>query len=67
MPEPWAGPASPLARGLHFRKKIVVVSGDRRELQGALTMIRKLLASAEMGQDLKSVPESGSCFGNTIG
>jgi hypothetical protein len=58
MPAPSAGPGWPPTRALYIRKKMFFVSGDRRQPQGALTMIMKLPVSAEMARDLKFMPES---------
>ena len=62
MPETSAGRGWPPTRTLYFRKKMFVVFGDRREPEGALTMIMKLPVSAEMVQDLYFVRESKGWF-----
>jgi len=62
MPETSAGRGWPPTRALYFRKKMFFVFGDRREPEGALTMIMKLPVSAEMVQDLYFVRESKGWF-----
>lgn len=62
MPETSAGRGWPPTRALYFRKKMFFVFGDRREPEGALTMIMKLPVSAEMVQDLFFVRESKGWF-----
>jgi len=62
MPEKSAGRGWPPTRALYFRKKMFFVFGDRREPEGALTMIMKLPVSAEMVQDLYFVRESKGWF-----
>lgn len=62
MPETSVGPGWPPTRALYFRKKMFFVFGDRKEPEGALTMIMKLPISAEMVQDLYFVRESKGWF-----
>ena len=62
MPETSAGRGWPPTRALYFRRKMFFVFGDRREPEGALTMIMKLPVSAEMVQDLYFVRESKGWF-----
>lgn len=62
MPETSAGRGWPPTRALYFRQKMFFVFGDRREPEGALTMIMKLPVSAEMVQDLYFVRESKGWF-----
>ena len=62
MPETSAGPGWPPTRALYFRKKMFFVFGDRKEPEGALTMIMKLPVSAEMVQVLYFVRESKGWF-----
>jgi hypothetical protein len=62
MPETSAGPGWPPTRALYFRKKMFFVFGDRKEPEGALTMIMKLPVAAEMVQVLYFVRESKGWF-----
>ena len=62
MPETSAGPGWPPTRALYFRKKVFFVFDDRKEPEGALTMIMKLPVSAEMVQVLYFVRESKGWF-----
>ena len=62
MPETSAGPGWPPTRALYFRKKMFFVFDDRKEPEGALTMIMKLPVSAEMVQVLYFVRESKGWF-----
>ena len=62
MPETSAGPGWPPTRALYFRKKMFFVFGDRKEPEGALTMIMKLPVSAGMVQVLYFVRESKGWF-----
>jgi hypothetical protein len=62
MPETSAGPGWTPTRALYFRKKMFFVFGDRKEPEGALTMIMKLPVSAEMVQVLYFVRESKGWF-----
>jgi hypothetical protein len=58
LPETEVGPGWPPTRCLKVRGKMFYVFGDRKEPEGALTMIMKLPISAEMVQDLYFVRES---------
>jgi hypothetical protein len=58
LPETESGPGWPPTRCLKVRGKMFFVFGDRKEPEGALTMIMKLPISAEMVQDLYFVRES---------
>ncbi len=62
MPETSAGRGWPPTRALYFRRKMFFVFGDRKEPEGALTMVMKLPVSAEMVQDLYFVRESKGWF-----
>ena len=62
MPETSAGPGWPPTRALYFRKKMFFVFDDRKEPEGALTMIMKLPVSAEMVRVLYFVRESKGWF-----
>jgi hypothetical protein len=58
LPETEAGPGWPPTRCLKVRGKMFFVFGDRKEPEGALTMIMKLPVAAEMVQELYFVRES---------
>jgi hypothetical protein len=58
LPETEVGPAWPPTRCLKVRGRMFFVFGDRKEPEGALTMIMKLPISGEMVQDLYFVRES---------
>jgi hypothetical protein len=62
LPETDAAPGWPPTRALRVRGKMFFVFGDRKEPEGALTMIMKLPVSAEMVQDLYFVRESKGWF-----
>jgi hypothetical protein len=62
LPETAAGPGWPPTRALTVRGRMFFVFGDRKEPEGALTMIMKLPISAEMVQELYFVRESKGWF-----
>lgn len=62
LPETSAGPGWPPTRALTVRGKMFFVFGDRKEPEGALTMIMKLPVAAEMVQELYFVRESKGWF-----
>ena len=62
LPETEVGPGWVPTRCLKVRGKMFFVFGDRKEPEGALTMIMKLPISAEMVQDLYFVRESKGWF-----
>lgn len=62
LPETEVGPGWPPTRCLKVRGKMFYVFGDRKEPEGALTLIMKLPISAEMVQDLYYVRESKGWF-----
>ena len=62
LPETAVGPGWPPTRALTVRKRMFFVFGDRKEPEGALTMIMKLPISAKMVQGLYFVRESKGWF-----
>jgi hypothetical protein len=62
LPETEHGPGWPPTRCLKVRGRMFFVFGDRKEPEGALTMIMKLPISAEMVQELYFVRESKGWF-----
>ncbi len=62
LPETEAAPGWPPTRCLKVRGRMFYVFGDRKEPEGALTLIVKLPISAEMVQNLYYVRESKGWF-----